>query len=352
MTTVALLGYGRFGAALGALLREADVNVRAFDEGAHVPEEVRAGSVEELARGADVVVVAVPVPAMHGAFEALRPHVGKDQIVVDVGSVKTGPARAMAEVFGDAVPWVATHPLFGPVSLSRGERPLVAIVCPNPMHPEATRAVASLYARIGCLVVEQDVDAHDRAMAWTHALAFFVAKGMLDAGVPVDAPHAPPSFQALARVVEAARADAGHLLTALHRENPHAAEARARLLAALTAADANLSITPAGTTAQPIDLPAPEGPSPALQETRTLIDEVDREIVALLSRRARLSMRAAREKARLGQPVRDPAREAQLVAARRRWAEEKNLSPDAVSAIFEAILRWSRRIQGEPEGEP
>ena len=48
-------------------------------------------------------------------------------------------------------------------------------------------------------------------MAWTHALAFFVAKGMIDAGAGMEVPFAPPSFQAIARTIEIVRSDAGHL---------------------------------------------------------------------------------------------------------------------------------------------
>lgn len=346
MTTVGLLGYGRFGAALGALLRDADLDVRAFDPRACVPADLRAGSIEELAAGAEVVLVSVPVAAMRGAFEALRPHVTARHVVADVGSVKLVPSAHMEAVFGDSVPWVATHPLFGPVSLSRGERPLVAIVCPSPRHPAAARTVTALYRRIGCEVVAQDAESHDRAMAWTHALAFFVAKGLLDAGVPVGAPHAPPSFQALARVVEAARADAGHLFSTLHLDNPHAAEARAKLLSALTAADRDLASALVHEAPPPSPLaPSPDAPSPSLGETRALIDDLDRELVGLLARRARLSLRAARDKARLGQPVRDPLREEQLVEARRRWAEARGLEPSGVAQVFEAILSWSRSIQ-------
>ena len=353
MTNVALLGYGRFGAALASLLRDADIDVRAFDFRSPVPDEMRAASLPSLVQARDFVFVAVPVTAMRGAFESIRPLLSPSQIVVDVGSVKLGPSAAMAEVFGVEIPWVATHPLFGPISLSRGERPLVAVVCPSASHPRAVERVVRLYERIGCTVVLEDEVTHDRNMAWTHALAFFIAKGMLDAGAPLDIPYAPPSFQALARTVEAARSDAGHLYAALHRENPYAAEARRKLLEALLAADQNLSGADGGApppSSSLILLPSKGGPQ-SLRETRDHIDELDREIVELLARRAQLAQRAAREKARLGRPVRDPEREAELLAARKRWAAERGLDPASVHEIFDAILQFSRRLQEEPTGE-
>ena len=71
--SVALLGYGRFGRALGQLFTEAGVAHRAYDEHAEVPREFRAASLHELAKGASFVIVAVPVPHMRAALLALRP---------------------------------------------------------------------------------------------------------------------------------------------------------------------------------------------------------------------------------------------------------------------------------------
>ena len=263
-----------------------------------------------------------------------------------MGSVKVGPTAMMAAALGRAVPWVGTHPLFGPVSLVRGERPLRVVMCPNPLHPAAVAEVSALFARLGCQVLEQDADAHDRAMAWTHALAFFVAKGMIDAGVPVDLVYAPPSFQAIARTIESVRADAGHLFGALHRENPYAAEARRALLDALGAADRGLGEpTPSAREAAALTIPDLGACSTALSEARELIDEVDRELLALLDRRARLSRRAAQAKAELGAPVRDARREAELLEARRREASLLGLDAGAVGDIFDAVLRFSRKVQ-------
>ncbi|MFT3770559.1 MAG: prephenate dehydrogenase/arogenate dehydrogenase family protein [Minicystis sp.] len=347
MSTIAFLGYGRFGAALAGLFQEAGDRVRAHDPGADVPPAIRASTLADLCSEADFVVIAVPVPHIGEAVAAIRPHLRPAQIVFDVGSVKVAPTALMAAALGREIPWVGTHPLFGPVSLLRGERPLRAVVCPNPVHPEAVAAVTALLQRIGCQVLEQDADAHDRAMAQTHALAFYVAKGMMDAGAPPDLTFAPPSFQAIARTIESVRADAGHLYGALHRENPYAADARRSLLDALSAADRSLrEDTPAPSAEGALTIPDLGVVSPVLSQTRELIDEVDRELLALLARRALLSRRAAAAKADLGVAVRDARREAELLDARRREAERLGLDPEGVATIFEAILGFSRRVQG------
>jgi prephenate dehydrogenase len=264
-----------------------------------------------------------------------------------VASVKHGPVRALTETLGSDVPWVATHPLFGPTSIALGERPLLTVVCPNPLHPGAAARATAFFNSLGCEVIEQDAVAHDRTMASTHALAFFLAKGLMDIRAGEGAAFVPPSFKAMARTIEAVRSDASHLFPTIQNGNPFAAEARARLLAALEAIDRDLLTVPEGASPEKERLaiePLRES-APDLRETRDLIDELDLDIVQLLGRRAQLARRAGRAKASLGRAVVDPNREEQVLQARRRWAEGEGLDADGVAEIFESIMRFSRAIQ-------
>lgn len=351
---VALLGFGRFGRALASLVTDAGLTLRAYDPQADVPVELRAASPAEAVQGAELVVVAVPVPRLRQTLVDLRAHLAPGQVVLDVGSVKVGPAEAMAEVLGAAIPWVATHPLFGPLSLALAERPLRVVLCPAPAsfgHAAAAERVARLYERIGCEVIEQTPEGHDRVMAHTHALTFFVAKGMIDAGAGMEVPFAPPSFQAIARTIETVRSDAGHLFAAIARENPFAGEARKQLLGALSAIDRALDAAaatedaPTSESAGRFAIPGLGERSPELRQTREHIDAVDKELVRLLAQRAQLSQRAAKAKAAMGAPVLDASRENEVLAARRAWASELKLDAEGVAEVFQAIMTMSRRAQ-------
>jgi prephenate dehydrogenase len=242
-----------------------------------------------------------------------------------------------------------------------------------PRARAATARVRELYRRIGCEVIEQTPEGHDRVMAHTHALTFFVAKGMIDAGAGMEVPFAPPSFQAMARAIETVRADAGHLFAAIARDNPFAAEARKELVQALSAIDRALTPPPAapstgagaagtkpedegesaeaaspdsaGDSTARFAIPDLGERSPELKQAREHIDAIDRELVRLLAQRTQLSQRAARAKAQLGAPVLDGTREAEVMTARRVWAEELKLDADAVADVFRAIMTMSRRAQ-------
>lgn len=344
---VALLGHGRFGRALADLAEDAGLRVGAWDATAEIPPSRQHGDLNALVHAARVVILAVPVPAMRSVLGTIAPMLSAEQLVMDVGSVKVRPVAAMSEILGERIPWVGTHPLFGPTSLALAERPLRVVVCPNAMHPDAVTRARAFYERIGCWTLTQDPHAHDKAMAETHALAFFIAKGMLDAGVDTKVPFAPPSFQAIARTVEVVRSDAGHLFAAICAENPHAHDARKRLLDALFAAHGLLGM-PESEPAPNLSIPAEAMPiltSEELAETRDLIDDLDRELVDLLARRAELSRRARKAKQRMGQAMHDANREADLLSARRRLASDRGLDEESIEDVFRAVLRFSRRIQ-------
>lgn len=347
---VAVIGWGRFGRALGERLLESGVGVRAWDPRAPMPERVAAASAAEAVDGARVVMLTVPVPNTEAALRELRPHLRSPQLLIEAGSVKTGPAAALETVLGESVPWAATHPLFGPVSLALGEQPLRAVVCPNPRRPSAALAAEEFWRALGCEVLRMDAEAHDRAMARTHALAFFVAKGFLDGGFELDSAWAPPSVGGIARTVQSARADAGQLFATLHRENPYADAARTQLLDALLATDAALRAPPepgerAHEEGDALRLSAPDEAPPLLRAARERIDELDQELLRLIAQRAELALRAGRAKAEAGRGVRDARREEQLLAARRERATALGLDPEAVSEIFRSVMNLSRAHQ-------
>jgi prephenate dehydrogenase len=229
----AILGYGRFGRAFAELLLQAGHHVHVCDPHADIPAGLAAGSLADAVDAAQWIVLAMPVPHMRDALQALRPLLHAGQVVLDVGSVKMHPCAAMDECLGAEIAHVGTHPLFGPISLARGDRPLRTVICASERHPQTATRARQLFVDLGCEVIDQSPAAHDRAMASTHALAFFIAKGLVDMGISEDLTWAPPSFQGLQNMLAAVRGDAGHLFSAIQQENPFATEARAQLLASL-----------------------------------------------------------------------------------------------------------------------
>ena len=226
---LALFGYGRFGRAFADLVAHAGHTVRVVDPAATVPAGYACDTAAHALDGAQWAVLAMPVPHLEDALRALRPLLAPQHTVIDVGSVKQHPCRLLDEYLGDAIPHAGTHPLFGPLSIARGE-PRRTVVCASARHPQAAARTRALFTELGCSVIDKDPATHDHAMAKTHALAFFIARALVEMGVGDDLSMAPPSFLGLANMLAAVRGDAGHLFAAIQRENPYAGAARAELI--------------------------------------------------------------------------------------------------------------------------
>lgn len=84
---------------------------------------------------------------------------------------------------------------------------------------------------------------------------------------------------------------------------------------------------------------------------RTEIDEVDRELLRLLNRRARLSIKVGNLKRAAGLPRCDPEREGVVI----RTLQQANTGPldqKAIAKLFGRIIRESRRAGDRTESIP
>jgi isochorismate pyruvate lyase len=90
-----------------------------------------------------------------------------------------------------------------------------------------------------------------------------------------------------------------------------------------------------------------------LVEVRSAIDEIDREIVCLIAERSQYVLRAAAFKSSLS-AVEAKDRVAQVINARRSWAQELDVSSDLIEGIFEYMIKhfitkeseeWKRSVE-------
>ncbi|GAU83712.1 prephenate dehydrogenase [Bosea sp. BIWAKO-01] len=177
----------------------------------------------------DVVILAVPVDRIPTAIVALRPHLRAGTLVLDVGSVKIGPARAMQVELPEDVDILGTHPLFGPQSARHGIRGLKIALCPV-RGRSSPRVAAFLRKVLGLKVVMTTPDAHDRETAMVQGLTHLIAK-ILVRMEPLPHRMTTASFDLLMQATEMVRHDAPNVFMAIERANPHARAVRDRFFA-------------------------------------------------------------------------------------------------------------------------
>jgi chorismate mutase/prephenate dehydrogenase len=86
----------------------------------------------------------------------------------------------------------------------------------------------------------------------------------------------------------------------------------------------------------------PASPKPSLDHLRTQIDSLDQQLVDLLAQRRRVVQQVIEVKQQHDLPTFHPAREENLISARRAQAAQAGLDPDYVEDLFRTMLRHSR----------
>jgi prephenate dehydrogenase len=144
-------------------------------------------SLAAAVRGADIVVLAVPVGSMADILTELA-HLAFDGVITDVGSTKSNVVAAARTALGKRFPFfVPGHPLAGTehsgveaaqADLFRGRR---VILTPLPeTDPQALARVQALWKAVGAEVVEMSVEEHDRLLAASSHLPHMLAYMLVD----------------------------------------------------------------------------------------------------------------------------------------------------------------------------
>ncbi|CAL1692752.1 hypothetical protein MMB232_02934 [Brevundimonas subvibrioides] len=233
-----LIGYGAFGRLTARHLSPW------FEVLAHDPAATaEAGDMVRLtdlatAAACPVVILAVPVEGLAQTLSAIAPDLQEGALILDVGSVKVGPARLMAEHLPAHVQTVGTHPLFGPQSARDGIAGLRIAVCPVRGDRIARRVAAFCRHALKLKVFLVSPEDHDREAAVVQGLTHLISRVLLSME-PLPTRMTTTSFERIMQAVEMVRYDFPAVFRAIERENPYAAGVRDRFfdLAARARAD-------------------------------------------------------------------------------------------------------------------
>lgn len=181
-----IVGFGAFGALAAATLSP-HATVTILDPCARARAAAAQAGYRVIDRPedlvADIVMLAVPVPALEACLTGLAPHLRPGQLVVDVCSIKEEPARLMRERLPDGVDILATHPMFGPQSARLGLAGCQVVLCPI-RGTRWRRLAAFLRGRLRLNVIVATPEEHDRQAALTQGLTHLLARAFAALGEP------------------------------------------------------------------------------------------------------------------------------------------------------------------------
>jgi prephenate dehydrogenase len=193
-----IIGVGLIGGSLARALRNANAVAEVVGCGrdtSHLKKAQALGVIDryetdpaEAVKGADIVVLAVPLGAMQGVMERIAPVLTKACILTDVGSAKGSVVEAAKQAFKGVPPTlIPGHPIAGTeksgVEASYAELFQNRRVILTPTETSATEAVQKVCAMwevCGAKVVEMGVVHHDEILAATSHLPHMLAYALVD----------------------------------------------------------------------------------------------------------------------------------------------------------------------------
>lgn len=182
MDRIAIIGTGLIGTSFGLALKKAGLKVElvGFDSERGVADKAKkrgaldkaVGNLSEAVRGARVVILATPVPAMRELLEFIASELDEGAVVTDTGSTKASVLEWADELLPPSVSFVGGHPMAGSEQSGPGAanenlfRGAVYLVCPSKRaHADAARTVSNLAETIGATPHFIDAVEHDSYVA-------------------------------------------------------------------------------------------------------------------------------------------------------------------------------------------
>ncbi len=128
-----------------------------------------ASSNAAAAKNADVVIISVPIESTAKVIREVAPHMKRDAVLCEISSVKGKIPEVLQEIAAFNIQPLCIHPMFGPGARFLN-RKIVLVSISNPEDEQ--RLVESLFPTHQIVTVDQEE--HDRAMALTVSLPYFV----------------------------------------------------------------------------------------------------------------------------------------------------------------------------------
>ncbi len=194
---IAIIGPGLLGGSLALKLRElGGWHVALWARRESVVAELRGrgiadvvtGEIAEAVRGAELVVLCVPIEAMGALAVQIAREARADCIVTDVGSVKAFVVAELDMIFTEKCRFIGSHPMAGKAEsgMDAAEASLFheanCIVTPTASTDAAAlEKVRTFWELIGCRVVTMGAGEHDECVALISHLPHLVAGSLVRA---------------------------------------------------------------------------------------------------------------------------------------------------------------------------
>ncbi len=238
--SIGIIGFGRFGQlAAKHLKKHFTVFVGDYINKREDARKIGVAfaSVEECA-SKDIVLLCVPISNFEEVLRNMVPFLKKGAIVVDVCSVKEEPVKTMKKLVPKECEFIGTHPLFGPDSTKNGLKGKKIVLCP--IRTRKLASIKNFLEKLGLHVMEGNPEEHDKQMAKSLTLSYFIGKVLVEMDIE-KVEMTTPTHGQLIGLANIVRNDSEQLFVDMQTHNRFARKTRKALIEELIKIDEDLN---------------------------------------------------------------------------------------------------------------
>jgi prephenate dehydrogenase len=219
---IGVIGLGNFGNFWYKWLSKTFPNISAYSS--HSPEKSYS-SVTDLVKNVDILFLCVPIGKLEEVLQKISPGLEERHLVIDVCSVKMKPVEWMKKYIPSPIKILATHPMFGPQSASESLKGQSFMYSKIRCHQQDIQWLLSFLEEEKVELIKMTPEEHDKIVAKTQALSFFVGNLLQNIGLsktPIDTPQ----YKTLFSFVDEICKDTPELFRDMMHYNPYSENIR------------------------------------------------------------------------------------------------------------------------------
>ncbi|MFV2030940.1 MAG: prephenate dehydrogenase [Gammaproteobacteria bacterium] len=195
---LAIIGVGLIGSSLALALRQAGAVGHVVGSGRsqkNLEKGVELGvidsyqlSISDAVKGADIVVLAVPLGAMPAVFEQVAVSISDRTVITDVGSAKASVVKVASKFLGDRIgQFVPGHPIAGTeksgveagfASLYQNRKVILTPL--DSTDQRSVETIDAMWRKCGAGIEYLSVQHHDKVLAATSHLPHMLAYALVN----------------------------------------------------------------------------------------------------------------------------------------------------------------------------
>lgn len=179
---IGFIGFGRLGHHLCKFLSQ-DFDVYVYDK-LDLKDKIQSigatpATLEEVCH-CQVVIPFVPISAFENIMQEISPLLTKEQLLIDVCSVKEYPVDLMKKYTSNKVSILGTHPMFGPDSTKETLFGSKIVLCKVRLKNKRYQEIKSYLEKHGLKVIETTPAEHDEQISHSLVLTHMIGRTLIE----------------------------------------------------------------------------------------------------------------------------------------------------------------------------